>query len=334
MNISEAYTSSLALMTSEHPERVDEASDVILAENQDFFTPALLKHFKSADLLRFEFTHNVDIKYNVLREASLAYFEDGNLSAYADIVNPHLRDASSHPNIKPGDVLIAKFTDIEYDGMPSEAIGIFKYDARQRILSIDPSGAVSIRSGIGTQKPDKACLILKDGIEPTVLILDSDTKESEFWTHQFINAKPASAAANFTSEIISSTKEFVTKRMPEEFVVSKVDQVDLMKRSMDYFNETDQFSQAEFEDAVLIDPAVIDSYRSHKNEFANESGVSVPESFSMVNSVAKKQAGSYKGVIKLDRNFHIYVHGDRSLIERGTDADGRNYYKLYFDSEE
>ncbi|NVK03425.1 MAG: nucleoid-associated protein [Flavobacteriia bacterium] len=334
MNISEAYTSSLALMTSEHPERVDEASDVILSENQDFFTTALLKHFKQADLLRFEFTHNIDLKYNVLYEASQVFFKDAEMRPFAEVVNPHLRDVSSHPNIKPGDVLLARFTDIEYDGVPCEAIGIYKYDARQRILSIDPSGAVSIRSGIGTQKPDKACLIINAGIEPTVLILDNDNKESEFWTHQFINAKPASAAANFTSEIIASTKDFVSKKMPEEFVVSKVDQVDLMKRSMEYFNEAEEFNQADYEQAVLVDPEVINSYRSHKNDFASESGVSVPENFSMVNSVAKKQAGNYKGVIKLDKNFHIYVHGDRSLIERGTEADGRNFYKVYFDKEE
>ncbi|KAB2809975.1 nucleoid-associated protein [Phaeocystidibacter luteus] len=334
MNISEAYTSSLALITSDKPEKIDQASDLIIQENQDFFTPALLKHFKSADLLRFEFTHNVDLKYNVLYEASKTLFEDGDLRAFSEVVNPHLRDVSSHPNIKPGDILIAKFTDIQYDDMPADAIGIFKFDARQRILSIDSTGNISIRSGIGTQKPDKACLILKDGIEPTVLILDSDQRESEFWTHQFINAKPASAAANFTSEIIASTKEFVTKRMPAEFEMTKVDEVDLMKRSMEYFNETDQFSQAEYESAVLVDPDVIDSFRSHKNDFAAESGVAVPESFSMVNSVAKKHAGNFKGIIKLDKNFHIYVHGDRSLIERGQDADGRSYYKLYFDKEE
>ncbi len=333
MNISEAYTSSLALITSEKPEKVDVAHSNILQENQDFFTSSLLKHFKQADLLRFEFTHNVDIKYNVLSEASRAFFEDGDINRFSDVVNPHLRDVSSHPNIKPGDILIAKFTDLEYDDLPTEAIGIFKYDARQRILSIDTSGSISIKSGIGSQKPDKACLILKDGIEPTVLILDSDQKESEFWTHQFINAKPASAAANFTAEIIHSAKDFLTKQMPQEFEMTKMDEVEYMKRSMDYFKETDQFSQAEYESAVLVDPDVIDSFRSHKNSFAAESGVSVPESFSMVNAVAKKHAGQYKSVIKLDKNFHIYVHGDRKLIERGEDPDGKKYYKLYFEEE-
>lgn len=334
MKITEAYTESLALVTSDRPDRIDMASESILADNQDFFTSALLKHFKGADLMRFEFTHNIDLKYNVLFEAANALFDGSNMKAFAEVVNPHLKDASSHPNIKPGDIVMTKFIDLEYDGVGCDAIGIYKYDSRQRILSIDSSGVVSIRSGIGTQKPDKACLILSTGEAHTVLILDSDQRESEFWTHQFINAKPKSAAANFTSEIIASTKDFVGKRMPEEFVMTKVDQVDMMKRSMDYFNETEEFNQHEFEQAVLVDTEVIDSYRSHKNQFMSESGMSVPESFSMATSIAKKQAGNFRGVIKLDKNFHVYVHGDRSMIEQGTDSDGRKYYKLYYDVEE
>jgi hypothetical protein len=29
----------------------------------------------------------------------------------------------------------------------------------------------------------------------------------------------------------------------------------------------------------------------------------------------------------------VYVHGDRDMIERGVDEEGRNYYKLFFEEE-
>jgi hypothetical protein len=41
-------------------------------------------------------------------------------------------------------------------------------------------------------------------------------------------------------------------------------------------------------------------------------------------SAVKKQARSIKSIIKLDKNFHIYVHGHRELIEQGVDEAGRN----------
>ncbi|GGH71867.1 MAG: hypothetical protein EP346_06240 [Bacteroidetes bacterium] len=334
MNISEAYTKSISLVVSERAEKVVEVDQYVVGDNQDFFTQALLRHFKAADLLRFEFTHPIDLKYNVLYEASRAFFKDDESANFTELISKHLAEASSHPNIKPGDLVVAKFTEIEYDGIPCEAIGIYKFDSRQRILSVNSSGGVRLESGIGTQKPDKACFIIDGGVEPTLFILDNDQKDSEFWTHNFINARPKSEEANYTSEIISATKDFVTKKLPEDFVVSKVDQVDLMKRSMDYFKEAEQFNQHEFEQAVLVENDVIESYRAHKSQTAAESGMAVPESFSMATAVVKKQAGNYKGVIKLDKNFHIYVHGDRSMIESGTDENGRKFYKLYYDKEE
>jgi hypothetical protein len=38
-------------------------------------------------------------------------------------------------------------------------------------------------------------------------------------------------------------------------------------------------------------------------------------------------------VLKLDKNFHIYIHGGRDMIERGVDESGRKYYKIYYNEE-
>jgi hypothetical protein len=48
----------------------------------------------------------------------------------------------------------------------------------------------------------------------------------------------------------------------------------------------------------------------------------------------KKQAKIYKSILKLDKNFHIYIHGNREMITKGTDPDGRKFYKIYFENEE
>ena len=42
----------------------------------------------------------------------------------------------------------------------------------------------------------------------------------------------------------------------------------------------------------------------------------------------------FKSVLKLDKNFHVYVHGKKNYIEKGYDPDkGLNFYKLYFEVE-
>jgi predicted transcriptional regulator len=37
--------------------------------------------------------------------------------------------------------------------------------------------------------------------------------------------------------------------------------------------------------------------------------------------------------IIIDKNFHIYVHGNRNLIEQGIDETGRKFYKIYYQEE-
>ena len=36
---------------------------------------------------------------------------------------------------------------------------------------------------------------------------------------------------------------------------------------------------------------------------------------------------------QLDRNFHIYVHGNRNLLEQGEDEKGK-FYKVYYQEEQ
>ncbi|OAV70416.1 50S ribosomal protein L22/unknown domain fusion protein [Bacteroidales bacterium Barb4] len=37
--------------------------------------------------------------------------------------------------------------------------------------------------------------------------------------------------------------------------------------------------------------------------------------------------------IIIDKDFHIYVHGNRDLIEQGIDENGRKFYKIYYQEE-
>jgi hypothetical protein len=60
----------------------------------------------------------------------------------------------------------------------------------------------------------------------------------------------------------------------------------------------------------------------------------ISDSFDISSQAVKKQARIFKSVLKLDKNFHIYIHGNRNLIEQGVEEDGRKFYKIYFKEEE
>ena len=85
---------------------------------------------------------------------------------------------------------------------------------------------------------------------------------------------------------------------------------------------------------MLGDADVIESFRKYgKNAMAGKD-FDVIDNFEISAQAVKRQARVFKSVLKLDKNFHVYIHGDRELIEKGFDeAMGKNYYKLYFNSE-
>ena len=74
--------------------------------------------------------------------------------------------------------------------------------------------------------------------------------------------------------------------------------------------------------------------RPRQDNYHNTHNVLVIEDeFAISDSAVRKQARAYKSVIKLDRNFHIYVHGNRNLLEQGEDEKGK-FYKVYYEEEE
>ena len=115
--------------------------------------------------------------------------------------------------------------------------------------------------------------------------------------------------------------------------MSKADQADLLNRSVKFFKENENFEMQNFEDSVIQQPEVIQQFQTFKDTFSRENDFEIPDSFDISDSAVKKQSRAFKSVIKLDKNFHIYVHGNRNLIEQGEDEKGK-FYKVYYKEEE
>src|SRR5690606_33864102 len=192
---------------------------------------------------------------------------------------------------------------------------------------------VSFRTVIGSKKPDKACLILFTDEPYTLLIIDSNPNETDYWQHDFIKHKPKNDDINRTNNFLTLTRNFITTQAPEDFELTKADQIDFLNRSVDYFKSRETFHKQEFEEEVFGDPNVIESFRRFDQTHRNENGVDLPDDFDIAPQAVKKQARVFKSVLKLDKNFHIYIHGNREWIEQGIDERGRKYYKIYYEEE-
>ena len=302
---------------------------------------ALLQRFKDAHE-RYSFHHTSSLDYHEVYNYIKKIFGDpAEFHPQSQLIATHLYEASVHPKIRPGELYVTFFTDILIDDTPKEAIGLFKAETRSLFADIDPSSdglELSLKEGAELAKLDKGCLILNHhqdkGYE--LLIFDSNGKGEEalYWKDKFLGVLIQQNEFLHTQGFLTITKNFVTQKMPDDFEVSRTEQIDLLNRSMDYFKTHDQFNKTEFETEVLHHEELIQSFRQYDQQYRESNPMAPADEFYISPQAVKKQARVFKSVIKLDKNFHIYVHGNRELIEKGYDeALQKHYYKIYFDQE-
>lgn len=250
-------------------------------------------------------------------------------------ISKHLYEKSSHPKINGGEFCVCYFKDCLFEGQKTNAIGLFKSEKKEVFLKLT-SSKIEHENGVNIEKLDKGCLIFNLGEENgyKVCIVDSNkSNDTQYWKDEFLSIKPAKDNYNFTKDFLSITKQFVTKQLSEDFEVTKTDQIDFLNRSVDYFKKNETFDKQEFEEQVFGDSEVIESFRRFDQTYRKENEIELSDNFEISEQAVKKQAKVFKSVLKLDKNFHIYIHGNREMIEKGVDENGRKYYKIYYEEE-
>jgi len=286
----------------------------------------------------YNFYHEVDIDFNVLYKCTEELWSNAvDFVEYSHKVFTHLKNVSDHPKIKDGDVFILEFENVVIHNEKRRAIGIYKVEQKDFFLSSNwennKQAKISLQEGISSGKLDKACFIVDLPSGPEVYIVDGNKEEAAYWKYNFVSVVLKNDHYNKTQQTMEITQHFIKEEFPQECEVSRVDQADLLNRSMEYFKVADSYNHEEFEEVVLQDENLIESFRGFRNQVFEEQGWSFEDNFEMVPDAVKKNQRFYKSVIKLDKNFHIYVHGNKEMIEQGVDEQGRKYYKLYFEEE-
>jgi len=347
MNVSDVNISKLLIHyvgNKSHGENVRISKRKVNISDQS--THDKLKSFYFSPLLKlnefFQFSHPSSLKFNEIYNYVTSVFE--NESTFSNIssdIATHLFECSVHPKIKSGELHLVYFKGIIVEEKELDALGIFKTETKIDFIKLnkDNSGYdIEFNEGINPFDGfDKGCLILnvnkKEGYK--ILIIDNQSKsqEAQYWKDDFLNIKPCSDSYHHTKNYLNICKDFLSSQLPKDFEVTKAEQIDLLNRSISYFKEADNFNEKDFTKTVLEQPEIIKSFKEFKQDFIEQNELDIEEQFDISASAVKKQTRIFKSVLKLDRNFHIYIHGDKDLIEKGIENNGRKFYKIYYDEE-
>ncbi len=317
-----------------------EYSNLKNEQTNDYVLKYFLQQFKHFEF--YQFKHSVELAMNEVNitVGKMLHLPDTFIQESKNIAKL-LYEYSEHPNIKSGELNIVRFNNAMYDGEIVDAVGIFKSESNVPYLKMHGNNhnyEIEHEFGFELKGIDKACLIFNVDREKgyKVLVIDNTNKSSEarYWLDGFLGLIPCSDEFNNTKDVLKITKDFVTKKLTEEFDVTKTEKIDLLNRTMDYFKTNESFDKDEFEQNVFQDSNVINSFKEFDNSYREENELKKNSSFNISNHAVKKLNRAYKSVLKLDKNFHVYIHGNKDLIEKGTDSNGRKYYKIYYENEE
>jgi hypothetical protein len=303
----------------------------------------LLKYFFS--LLKteefYKFTHAVNIEMNEVFTLTKSIFskQDSFISGSQDIAKL-LYEQSMHPKIKEGQLNISLFKDVIIEDEVVNVLGIFKSETSSPFIQMKKQKSnysIIHEIGFDLKSMDKGCLIFNTDSESgyKILIIDNASKSNEarYWKDEFLNICIIRNEFHQTNQFLGIAKQFVTKHIDKDLELTKADKIDFLNRSVDYFKKNETFDKKEFEKEVFGDNNVIESFRKFDQTYRQENEVELADNFEISAQAVKKQSRVFKSVLKLDRNFDIYIHGNKDLIEKGIDKDGRKYYKIYYEEE-
>jgi hypothetical protein len=313
-----------------------ECSATLASKLTQYFT-----HNFTAEKDQYAFYHPTSLQYNEVYNYAQQVFKDNDsLLNNSQAIATHLYNNATHPNIQAGELHVALLKNILYGNKKVQALVIVKTETRTDFFTTNQPGTaitMNYAAGLDSKRFDKGCIILdtnsKDGYVVYNIDYQNRKEEAKYWIDNFLKLQIVNNNYQQSNAILDITKQFITKQFPEEFKVNKIDQLDLLSRTIDYFKANETFEQTSFEQEVFTHKQTIESFKNYQLEYIKEHELKIDTSFDISDKAVQKNNRVYKSVLKLDKNFSIYIHGDRSMIESGMDSDGRKYYKLYYEEE-
>lgn len=318
------------ILLSDSPMEIDSRSRPVL-------TRYFISSFKSDE--RYSFFHHSSLDFNFVYRVVTAIFDDPRtLYNNSVALAKQLYENTEHNKIRTGDFCVAYFKEVEVDGEKTDAVGMFKSENKDiylRVVSNDGNNSLEQESGININKLDKGCLVFNQKREEGYILAIVDglnRAEAKYWVEDFLQARPRADEYFQTRAVLSASKSFIMKSLPFETTMGE--KAELMDKTLRYFQENETFDMDDFGTKVMVNEELSADFGEYMGEYIEKNGIDLHENFVISDCAVKRSSRSMKSVIKLDKNFHIYVHGGEGLIKRGFDEEtGMTFYQLFFKDE-
>lgn len=306
---------------------IDEQTQMIL---NTYFSLAL----KSPDLYRFK-----DNNATVANEISQVFKDKSKFYESSIRLAEALYDILDETDETRSEFYVVHFSNCQVDDQTVDAIGIFKSEHKETFLKIlQNENEVNFQAdcGISLKKLDKGCIIFNIDEEYGYLLKahDSSKGDNVYWIDNFLEAKVIENEYFNTESFLKICKEFNDECLAQDENIKNEERIRFLQNSLNYFQTNPTFNADQFNKEIIGNEYVIEQFDNFKQRYRNQFDVEAPSSFNIDEIAVKKSKKYLRSVIKLDKNFHIYVHSRPEYLERGYDENkGKSFYKVFFEVE-
>ena len=294
--------------------------------------------------LKYQFSKvNDSLELNLPYRAIDSFFSTNgemSLSKLTNDLSALLYTQMLNPKSKAGIFLVLHLKDVQFEGEQMDAIGMFmlsnkieglEFRKASERFNIYPSPKI-----FGLDNLDLGAIVLNKDSENGYRVLTHCSTGSHdliMWKDEFLRLSAVNDSYLQTNNFMHLYKNFVINQLEQTHELDTMDQVNLLNKAIEYVSENDSIEVEDFSNSVL-GPEISVLFNDYVKVWNDEFCYQIPETFTLSSSALKKVKSAYKKVIKLDKNFHLYVHGKSELVEQGFDeSKGLNFYKVYYEHE-
>lgn len=245
----------------------------------------------------------------------------------------HLYEQSIHPNIKIGEFYVVLLEGCEIDGEETSAIGLFKSEVMETVLTVKMEQnhlILSPEMGMSLKKLEKGCIVFNIDKEHgyKVAVVDNTNLKSDahYWADNFLHVKDCNYDYHQTVKLMDMCTGFV-QQLKEQ---SEVDSVIAAKKTAELLKTSETVQVDDLADLLCQNAEQKQAFDTYRQSFEEEYGSFAGE-ISVVSKAASRKPVSRMNVLKLGNDFEVKVLNPDANIESGVDElSGKRFYTLYY----
>ena len=315
---------------------LEPADPAEFAEHDDWtgqlFNYFFLSHFPADKEGRLNVNND---RFSELKAPLDAFFQDGELGKIHRQLSQKWSEVSPVADEDAFWFTVA-WDNFLVDDYAGKAIGFFFAREKTNFLNMNGADPIVLH-GLALKKPEFGCLFYPDGMDGfTTFMLDNGKADAggTAWSKVLFPFHQMVDDAFHAKQFFKMCKAFSEDVIVKEQQQPKENQVSFLSDSLKYTADNRAVNFENFKTEVLKEPSVIDAFDTFQEKYSEQRQWNPPDQFAVTESVQNQARKYVKSVIKLDKNFHIYVHGNKERLEKGFDKEKKlHFYTLWFDAE-